>query len=153
MNLPQSPNADRMRQIADDMLYLLSQDMLDGEIDRLADKSPIEIATYFYLSSDCDAFAVALMDLTGADIVSVHSPTQGPVHRIAKLPDGELVDAGGVQTLASLVDRYKIADLELSTRALANHVDEEDIDLAKEVIAALDIEPFLSIRAKDAPKP
>lgn len=101
-------------ELAADAIYLISDDALPGEMERLSVMAPAEVLAYFYTSSDCDDFAVVLAGLVDGEVVGAVSPAQGPLHRLVRMSDGRLLDAKGWQSVPTLIERYGATDLELA---------------------------------------
>lgn len=118
--------------IADDLVYVLADDMDEGEFARVSAMAPAERVRYCYVSGDCDVFAEALHRVTGWPIVGVSSPSRGPIHRLVRSPEGRLLDAAGWIDEDGLKKRYGLRRLDLSEQkaALASlfSVDENGVD-------------------------
>ncbi len=104
-----------LEEIAAHQVYLASStDMGEEEFERVSAMSAAEQVGYFYVSGECHAFAAALHRMTGWPVLDVVSPALGRFHRVARAPDGRLLDAKGWTDAAGLRRRYGVRRLTLS---------------------------------------
>jgi len=96
-----------LEEIAVEAGYLLSDDLGDDRYEEFLEKPAEERVRYFFCSSDCDAFAIALHRMTGWPMRALGSEA-GFLHRFVEAPDGRFLDAGGWQTLDTLAKRYRV---------------------------------------------
>lgn len=71
----------------------------------------VEVVRRAFLSSDCDAFAQVLSDMTGwpLRVVTWSVPVFGfGHHTVCVLPDGAFVDVAGRLTLDDMAERYGV---------------------------------------------
>lgn len=115
----------------------------EDEWNKFDAKTPLEQIKWRYCHADCDYFAEALSAVTGWPIVAVSSPTRGPLHRLVKMPDGQMVDVRGCVSEEELQARYGTKKLSFGAGdAFSVNRDPDDLVEELQVFLRLDVAPF-----------
>lgn len=74
----------------------------EDDLDPAVEADALEIIRREYASGSCGAYAIALHDATGLQIVAVN----GGFHYAVAAPNGRLIDHHGIATTAEVATRY-----------------------------------------------
>lgn len=103
-----------LSELAEDAMGVLADLHDDDYLDVIDGYSDLDKIRLRYTSSDCDDFALALSVLMDWPVVGVASNKQGPLHRLNRSDDGQLVDVTGFVDEGVLRKRHKARDLTLA---------------------------------------
>lgn len=102
-----------LEQLASEAESAVSDLLSDEEWEDFQARPSLAKIQWRYCHADCDELAEALAAITGWPVVSVASPSEGPLHRLVEGPDGRLLDIMGWTSLPLLEQRYRLKGLTL----------------------------------------
>jgi hypothetical protein len=133
-------------EVADILAASVEDSFSEQDLEAFLARPDHEQIKHVYLHSDCDFFAVALLEIFDYKICGV-TTEHGPIHRLVQNESNQYIDASGFVTEEDLKKRYAAKQLNISkggdeSLAIGFSGDEEDIQLAAVSMLYLPWMPF-----------